>query len=123
MSRLRGLLLRASIARAFALLLLRVGSSSAQTSPVEAVDGPLPAAKAPGDDNDSVMKMAKAGLGDDLIVQTINAQPGQYTTDADALVALKEAGVSDRVITAWSTRAGGRFTERAPRADRALRRQ
>jgi hypothetical protein len=44
--------------------------------------------------------MAKAGLSDDLIVQTIGAQPGQYTTDADSLVALKQAGVSDRVIAA-----------------------
>jgi hypothetical protein len=51
-------------------------------------------------DNESVIKMAKAGLGDELIVETINTQPGQYATDADALVALKGAGVSDRVITA-----------------------
>jgi hypothetical protein len=51
-------------------------------------------------DNQSVVKMAKAGLGDDLIVETINTQPGHYTTDADSLVILKNAGVSDRVITA-----------------------
>lgn len=49
--------------------------------------------------NDSVIRMVNAGLGDDLILQTINAQPGQYTTDADALVALKQAGVSDRIIS------------------------
>jgi len=42
--------------------------------------------------------MVKAGLNDELILQTIESQPGQYTTDADALVALKEAGVSDRII-------------------------
>jgi len=50
--------------------------------------------------NDSVLRMAKAGLSDDLIVQTIGLQPGQYATDADSLVALKEAGLSDRVIQA-----------------------
>jgi hypothetical protein len=50
--------------------------------------------------NDSVLRMAKAGLSDDLIVQTIGSQPGQYTTDADSLVALKGAGISERVITA-----------------------
>ncbi len=50
--------------------------------------------------NDSVVRMAKSGLSDDLIVQTISSQPGQYTTDADSLVALKQAGVSDRVISA-----------------------
>jgi hypothetical protein len=50
--------------------------------------------------NDSVIRMVKAGLSDDLIVQTIGTQPGQYATDADSLVALKEAGVPDRVIAA-----------------------
>jgi hypothetical protein len=44
--------------------------------------------------------MAKAGLGDDLIIETINTQLGTYVTDADSLVILKGAGVSDRVITA-----------------------
>ncbi len=69
------------------------------TEAPQAVDGPLTTTKAPAMDNGSVMKMAKAGLGDDLIIQTINTQPGQYTTDADSLVTLKTAGVSDRVIT------------------------
>jgi hypothetical protein len=66
----------------------------------QAIDGPLAAPKAPAMNNESVMKMAKAGLGDELIIETINTQPGQYATDADALVALKTGGVSDRVITA-----------------------
>jgi hypothetical protein len=66
----------------------------------QVVDGPLTATKAPAMDNDSVMKMAKAGLGDDLVIETINTQPGQYVVDANALVTLKGAGVSDRVITA-----------------------
>src|SRR5664280_441673 len=65
-------------------------------------DGPLPAPKvAPkAMTNDSVLRMVKAALGDDLIVQTIATQPGQYTTDADSLVELKQAGTSDRVIAA-----------------------
>ena len=33
-------------------------------------------------------------------MQRINAQPGQYNTDADSLVTLKDVGVSDRVIAA-----------------------
>jgi len=70
------------------------------TDSPQSVDGPLTPTKPPAMTNESVMKMAKAGLGDDLIVETINTQPGTYTTDADALVALKTAGVSDRVITA-----------------------
>jgi hypothetical protein len=66
----------------------------------QAVNGPLTAPKVPAMDNESVMKMSKAGLGDELIIETINTQPGKYVTDADSLVALKGAGVSDGVITA-----------------------
>lgn len=65
-------------------------------------DGPLPQAQVAQNSmtNDSVVRMVKAGLGDELIVQTINTQPGKYKTDADSLVELKQAGVSDRIITA-----------------------
>jgi hypothetical protein len=67
-----------------------------------AVAGPLPVPKAVQTKmtNDSVIRMVKAGLTDDLIVQTITAQPGQYMTDADSLITLKQAGTSDRVIQA-----------------------
>jgi hypothetical protein len=50
--------------------------------------------------NDSVMKMVKAGLSDDVVVATINSSPGQYATTPDDLIALKQAGVSDKVIGA-----------------------
>src|ERR1700678_325838 len=88
---------------ALSLCTLPLIATARQTHTVDApqaVDGPLTAAKAPAMDNDSIMKMAKAGLGDDLIIETINTQPGQYLTDADSLVKLKTANVSDRVITA-----------------------
>jgi hypothetical protein len=80
--------------------LIAVAQPPHTTEAPQAVDGPLTSTKSPAMDNGSVMKMAKAGLGDDLIIQTISTQPGQYTTDADSLVLLKTAGVSDRVITA-----------------------
>jgi hypothetical protein len=57
--------------------------------------------------NDSVIKMVKAGLSDDLIVGSINTQPGQYDTSTDALIALKTAGVSDRVVGAIMSKASG----------------
>ena len=81
-----------------------------------AVAGPLPPSKvAPAKlSNDSVVRMAKAGLGDDLIIQTVNSQPGQYTTDADSLIALKQAGVSDRVITAMVNKGRIRLTGADP---------
>lgn len=50
--------------------------------------------------NDSIIKMAKAGLDENIIVQTINSQPAKFTTTADDLIKLKQAGVSDRVLAA-----------------------
>jgi hypothetical protein len=50
--------------------------------------------------NDAVVKMAKAGLSDDIILTTINSSAGTYDTSPDALIALKQAGVSDKVIAA-----------------------
>jgi hypothetical protein len=50
--------------------------------------------------NDSVIKLVKAGLSDDLIVTTVNAQAGTYDTSTDGLIALKAAGVSDNVVSA-----------------------
>jgi len=55
--------------------------------------------------NDSIVKMVKAGLSDDLIVTTINASPGTYDTSADGIIALKTAGVSDKVLAAIIARA------------------
>jgi hypothetical protein len=50
--------------------------------------------------NDAVIKLVKAGLSDDLIVNTINSSPGTYDTSANGLIALKTAGASDKVIAA-----------------------
>ena len=54
--------------------------------------------------NDSVIKLVKAGLSEDLIISTINAQPGAYDTTTDGLIALKKAGVSDKVVGAIVTK-------------------
>jgi len=50
--------------------------------------------------NDAIIKMVKAGLGEDLVLSSITAQPGNFTTSADDLIALKKAGVSDKIIAA-----------------------
>ena len=55
--------------------------------------------------NDSVIKLLKAGLSDDLIVMTINSSPGSYDTSAKGLIALKNAGASGKVIAAIVIRA------------------
>ena len=44
--------------------------------------------------NDAVMKMATAGLGEDVIISMINTQPGNYSVTPDNLIALKKGGVS-----------------------------
>ncbi len=55
--------------------------------------------------NDSVIKLVKAGLSDDLIVTTINSSPGAYDTSTDGIIALKTAGASDKVIAALIAKA------------------
>jgi hypothetical protein len=58
-------------------------------------------------DNDTIVRMAKAGLKDDVLLQTIQLQPGHYDTNPDDLIALRNAGVSDRVIAAMQAHAAG----------------
>jgi hypothetical protein len=50
--------------------------------------------------NDAIIKLVKAGLSDDLIITTINAQPGNYDASTDGLIALKTGGASDKVVSA-----------------------
>jgi hypothetical protein len=50
--------------------------------------------------NETLIKLVKAGLRDDVIVGMINSQPGQYSVDPKAVIAMKEAGISDDVIVA-----------------------
>lgn len=50
--------------------------------------------------NDAIIKMVKAGLSDDLVITSIKGQAGSYSTTTDDLIALKKAGVSDKVIGA-----------------------
>ncbi len=50
--------------------------------------------------NDSIVKLVKAGMSDDLIITTINAQPGNFDVSTDGLIALKTGGASDKVVSA-----------------------
>jgi len=58
---------------------------------------PLAALAAPMT-NDDVIKMAKAGLGDAIIIQSIATAEPRFDTTPDGLVKLKQGGVSDAVI-------------------------
>lgn len=55
--------------------------------------------------NETILKMAKAGLGEDILLSSIKAQVGRYTTGPDDLIALKGAGVTDKVIAAMMEKA------------------
>ena len=57
--------------------------------------------------NDTITKMHSAGLGDDIIISTINSQPGTYLVSADDLVVLKKASISDTVIGAMISKNSG----------------
>ena len=50
--------------------------------------------------NDSVIKLVKAGLSEDLIISTINGDAGNFDTSAEGLIALKTAGASDKEVAA-----------------------
>ncbi len=50
--------------------------------------------------NDSVVKLMKAGFSEDLIITTINRSQGSYDTSVDGLIALKNAGMTNKEITA-----------------------
>jgi hypothetical protein len=50
--------------------------------------------------NDSVIKMVKMGFAEDMIVNAIARSPGEYDTSANGLVALKNAGVGNKAISA-----------------------
>jgi hypothetical protein len=57
--------------------------------------------------NDSIVKLARSGLSDDLIVAIIDALPGTYDVSADGLIALKAAGCNDKVVSAVWLKASG----------------
>ena len=54
--------------------------------------------------NDAVIKMVKAGLAEDVILNMINVQPAQFSITPDAMIALKKDGVSDKIIAAIVTK-------------------
>lgn len=64
--------------------------------------------------DDSIIKLVRAGLSEDLIVQTVNSQPGKYALGADDIVALKRAGVSDKIIGAMLRRNDSASGKSAP---------
>jgi hypothetical protein len=56
--------------------------------------------------NEDVVKLSKAGLGDDVVIAKINQAPQvDFKLDTDSLIALKQQGVSKAVIEAMLKKA------------------
>jgi hypothetical protein len=50
--------------------------------------------------NDSVVNLMKAGFSEDVIIAAINRSQGAYDTSVDGLIALKNAGITNKEISA-----------------------
>jgi len=48
--------------------------------------------------NDDVIKLVRSGVGDALVIQTIDSSEPFFDTSVDGIVRLKQSGVSDAVI-------------------------
>lgn len=57
--------------------------------------------------NDSIIKMVKSGLSEDVILSMVRTQPARYTVTPDQLIALKSAGVPDKVVAAMVDKGSG----------------
>lgn len=72
---------------------------------------------APAMNNKDVIKMQKAGLSEDTILIAMQREKPEYTTTTDALIELKSAGVSERVIQKMlAMQSGGAAAAPAPAA-------
>jgi hypothetical protein len=63
----------------------------------------------PGLTNESIVKLVKAGMTEDVVLGMVNTQPGQYSLGTEDVIALKQAGVGQKVIAAMISKppAGG----------------
>jgi len=55
-------------------------------------------------DNEGVIKLVKSGMTEEMILSVIQQQPGSYVLGVDDFVALKAAGVSEKIIAAMLAR-------------------
>ncbi len=64
--------------------------------------------------NDSVIKLVKAGMEEDLITGVIASQPSSFSLGPDDLIALKNAGVSQKLIGAMVAKGSAPPTPSTP---------
>lgn len=54
--------------------------------------------------NDSIVRLTQADVSQETILHVVNSQPGSYALGVEDIIALKQAGVSDRVLDAMLDR-------------------
>ncbi len=54
--------------------------------------------------NETILKLVRAGISEDTIVGMVNQHAGKYSLAADDIIALKDAGVSEKVIATMIVR-------------------
>jgi hypothetical protein len=59
--------------------------------------------------NYDLVEMTRAGCSEDLIISTIRSRGGRFDLSPTQLIALKQAGVSDRVVMAAQSNAPGGY--------------
>ncbi len=80
-------------------------TSVAVAGPLASIDRPaFPAEQGKGPSkpftNDDLLKLVKAGFGEETILEAIRTNECRFDTSAEALLALKNAGVSEKIIMA-----------------------
>ena len=64
--------------------------------------------------NDDVIKMVKSGLGEAIVLQSIDAAEPKFDTSPDGLVKLKQGGVNDKIIQHILSKKGAAPVAAAP---------
>ncbi len=57
--------------------------------------------------NDTLVRLTRAGIGEDIIAGMVNQQPGKYSVTDSDIAALKSSGVAQKVIAAVIARTSG----------------
>ena len=60
--------------------------------------------------NDSIIKMVKAGLSEEIVLSMVRTQPAKYTLTPDQIISLKSEGVPDKVVATMVERNSGAAT-------------
>ena len=91
-----------------------------QTRPQQIQNGTATKKAEPGLTNESIVKLVKAGMTEDVVLGMVNTQPGQYSLGTEDVIALKQAGVSQKVIAAKISRPPAGGTGGGPASDTSV---